>query len=94
MHRNLGKVDDIKVTFKELFTFLLDRCVIIEDVECIQIFIFGVDAVSGKTAAQTVGAVVHHGDGINDIPAVKPFPILCKDSRNGTARRDPHLAFL
>ena len=34
----------------------------VEQMECIKLFILGIDPVAGKTSAQTVGTVMHDGN--------------------------------
>ena len=70
---DLGQVDDVKVTLQEPLALLLGGAVIIENVECVILLVFRIDAVGSKAAPQTVGAVMHHFNGTDDLLAVHPF---------------------
>ena len=61
--------------------------------ECVEIPVLRVNAVGGKTAAETVGTVVHGGDGFDDVFAVFTLAIFVKNPGDGAAGRDPNLTF-
>ena len=67
--------------------------IVIKHMERIELGVFGIDTISGKTAAQTVAAVVHDRDGANDLVAVDALAVFGKNAGDGAAGRDPHLPF-
>ena len=61
--------------------------------ERIAVGVFRINAVCGKAAAQTVGAVVHGGDRADDFGTIRLAAILVEDARDRTSRGDMVLAF-
>ena len=61
--------------------------------EGIKIRILRVNAIAGKTAAETVAAVMHQRNGIDDVLAVKALSALVDDAGDGTAGGNPHFTF-
>ena len=83
------EVDDIEVSVDE--SLGLDPCFVgvVENVERILILVLRIDAVACVAAAQTVGTVMHTGDGIHDHAAVSPPAASVDEARDGAACRDP-----
>ena len=61
--------------------------------QCIEILIFRINAVTGKTAAESVGTVMHRLHGIGDYLAGHSVSIMGDDSGNCTSGGDSYLAF-
>ena len=65
---------------QELLAGILDVRLIIEQMERIAVCIFRIDTVSCEAAAQTVGTVMHHGDGADDFSAIGTASVLVEDA--------------
>jgi len=65
--RDLGKIDYIEMTIKEIFTLLFCGTVVVKHVECVIILVFGIYAVTRKTAPKAVGPFMHDGNGVDDL---------------------------
>ena len=78
--RNAGHGCDFKMFIQELLAGILDVRLIIEQMERIAVCIFRIDTVSCEAAAQTVGTVMHHGDGADDFSAIGTASVLVEDA--------------
>ena len=90
---DLGHGGDLKALVDEGFTLCFGGFVIVEEVKCVALGKFGVDAVAGKAAAQSVGTVMHGGDGTDDPIPGDPLSRAGKDPGNGAAGGNAHLTF-
>ena len=81
------------MTVKEALGLFSCLVGVVEYVECVIILIFGINSVSCKAAAQTVGTVVHIGNGLYDITAVHAVAVTADEAGNGTSGRNPDFAF-
>ena len=61
--------------------------------ERIQFLILGINAVTGKTAAQSVGTIVHGLHGIGNRPAGHSVALTGNDGSDGASGGDSYLAF-
>ena len=91
---NLGQVDHIEMAIQKPFALLPGSHIIIKHMQCIMIFILRVNAVAGKTTAQSVAALMHHRDGTTDHLTADGSAISGKHSTDGASGRDAHLTFL
>ena len=91
--RDLGEVYDVEMTLDLLFAGLLGGLCVVEHVECVVIRVFRIDTVACKTAAQTIGAVVHGADRLDDACAVLACAVLVEDTGDRAAGGDADFAF-
>ena len=61
--------------------------------QCVEVFVFGIDPVAGKAAAQSVGAVVHRFHGFGDHFAGHFVSLFGNDGGDRASGRNSHLAF-
>ena len=92
-HGNAGQIHDIEKALQIPFALCFRGRVVVKHVQGVVLRVLRVDAVTGKTAAQTVGALVHGGDGFGDFAAVDLTPFCGNHAGDGAARRDAYLAF-
>ena len=78
---------------QELLTFFLGGFIIIEYMEGIGIFIFWIDTISRKAAAQTVGTVMHDGHRVDNRLAADPVAVFGKHSADSATGRNADIAF-
>ena len=83
----------LKALFEHRFALAARRVVVKENVKRIKIAVVGVDAVGGKAAAETVGAVVHRDHALHDRLAGHAPSLPGDDGGNGTPGGDADLAF-
>ena len=62
---NFGKIGHFKMLIQKFLAFSFGFGVIIKNMKRIAIGVMGINTVTGKTAAETVGTVMHRGDGTN-----------------------------
>ena len=92
-NRNFGKVDDVKMLFQKLLAFLLCGLIVVKYMEGIGVFIFRVDAISGKSAAQSVRTVMHDSHRMDYRFTADQSAVFCKHTADGTAGRNTDIAF-
>ena len=78
--RDFGQIDNIEMPLQFLFAFVLCGLRIIEYVERVVVCVLGVDAVAGEAAAESVGAVMHRADRVNDACAVFARAVPMEDA--------------
>jgi len=83
----------LKALFEHRFALAARRVVVKENVKRIKIAVVGVDAVGGKAAAETVGAVVHRDHALHDRLTGHAPSLPGDDGGNGTPGGDADLAF-
>ena len=81
------------MAFQKLFARLLRLRVVIKDVERIIIFIFRVNTIAGKPAAQAVASVMHNGNGFHNLISANQISLFGKNAGDCAPRWDSHLSF-
>jgi hypothetical protein len=81
------------VPIQKFFTFFFRGSGIVKNMQGIVIFVLGIDTISREAAAETIGAVVHHGDRPDDCFTAHSYTRLVDDARNGTPGRYSDFAF-
>ena len=84
-HGNLGKIDYVEMLVQKLFRLLFDKSILVKHMDGVIVLIFGINSVARKTAAQTVGAVVHGCDGSDDCAAVRKSAVAVDKAAYRTA---------
>ena len=88
------EIDHIEMPIQKILALLAGGGAVVKQMERVIVFIFRVNPVGREPAAQTVGAIVHDGDGLDDGLPVHARARLIEYPRDGAPGRDAHLPFL
>ena len=90
---NTRKVDYVEMLVKKLLGFFARSHVVVKNVQGVLVLVLGINAVPRKAAAQSVGAVVHAGYGLNYSVARHAVAFFGEKAAYGAARRYSDFAF-
>ena len=92
-HGDLLRQDDVEALFQKRLTGPAGTVILEKEMKGEIVPVFRVDAIAGKAAAQTVGAVVHGLHTVNDGLAAHAPALPGDDGGDGAAGGDTHLSF-
>ncbi len=90
---DLGRIGDLEVAVEERLRLRLRALVVEKEMQGVKILIVRIDAVTGKTAAQAVGAVVHDGNGFDHALPVHARAAAVYDARDRAPGRVSEFSF-
>ena len=82
------EVHHVEVLVDECLAHILSLLSLVKHVEGVEVLVLRVDAIGREAAAQAVGAVVHQGDGADDVLAAAALAAFGKDGGYRAPRGD------